>query len=152
MNTKSIWVLTIFFLSGTAFSQVLDVNTKKGIAAGGYDVVSYFDDEPLEGNKEISYELDDVNYLFSSEANKEKFVSNPQKYLPQYGGYCAYAMAVSSKKVSVDPLTYEIRDAKLYLFYNSGKNNTLVSWLKESPEDLQAKADENWEKVKILRR
>lgn len=152
MYIKNKIVLVLILLGGTMYSQVIDVNIKKGYAVNGYDVVSYFDDQPQEGNKDITYTFDGVNYQFSSDSNREKFISDPQKYLPQYGGYCAYAMAVSAKKVSIDPMTYEIRDSKLYLFYNSGKNNTLDSWLKESPEMLKNKADKNWEKVKILRR
>ena len=152
MYLKNKVVLILTLLSGAIYSQVLDVNTKKGFAANGYDVVSYFDTQPQEGSKEITYTLDGVNYKFSSISNKEKFISDPLKYVPQYGGYCAYAMAVSAKKVSIDPMTYEIRDSKLYLFYNSGKNNTLVSWLNESPDMLKNQADENWEKVKVLRR
>ena len=152
MHLKNKIGLVLILLCGTIYSQVIDVNTKKGYAVNGYDVVSYFDGQPQEGNKDITYALDGVNYLFSSISNKEKFISDPQKYLPQYGGYCAYAIAVSARKVSIDPMTYEIRDSKLYLFYNSGKNNTLETWLRESPEILISKADQNWEKVKVLRR
>ena len=133
-------------------AQSIDYNTKKGYAASGYDVVSYFNNNPQVGSDDIIALYDGVNYKFADEANKEQFLLNPGIYVPQYGGYCAYAMAVSSKKVSINPETFEIRDAKLYLFYNSGKNNTLESWLEESPESLIMQADGNWEKVKLLRR
>lgn len=131
-----------------SYSQTIDYNTKKGYAVEGYDVVSYFDGKALEGNEEFVSEYDGVNYKFISKANRDRFLAKPTAYLPEYGGYCAYAVAVNAKKVNVDPETFEIRDGKLYLFYNKGKNNTLQFWLKESPEDLVSEANQNWEKIK----
>ena len=148
---KNLVILLVLTTSFNLHSQVLDINTKKGYAVYGFDLVSYFNDNPQLGSEEYEYEFQGVKYKFANAENQDQFISDPQKYLPQYGGYCAYAMAVSSKKVSVNPETYEIRNNRLYLFYNSGRNNTLVSWLKESPENLEQKANENWEKVKWLR-
>ena len=127
-------------------------NTKKGYVASGYDVISYFEKEPQVGIDTFVVTHDGVKYKFSSLENKNRFLENPAQFVPQYGGYCAYAMAVTAKKVSINPETYEIRDSKLYLFYNSGKNNTLENWLDESPESLREKADENWNKIRIMRR
>ncbi|WP_067033137.1 YHS domain-containing (seleno)protein [Allomuricauda sp. CP2A] len=142
-------ILGLFILTGTFLqAQAIDYNTKRGYAAHGYDVVSYFEGKPKEGIKEISTEYDGINYKFSNQENLNKFKANPVKYIPQYGGYCAYAVAVSGKKVSINPETYEIRDGKLYLFYNAGKTNTLELWLNESPNKLMSKADTNWEKIK----
>jgi len=56
------------------------------------------------------------------------------------------------KKVSIDPTTYEIRDNKLYLFYNVWRTNTLELWLKENPESLKNKSDINWVKAKFKKR
>lgn len=130
------------------FAQTMDYNTKNGYAVHGYDVVSYFGDRPLEGKKEFSTTYDGVGFKFYNQENLEKFRESPSSYLPKYGGYCAYAVATSGKKVNVDPETYEIRDGKLYLFYNKGKNNTLQFWLDASPNDLVSEADKNWEKIK----
>lgn len=129
-------------------AQSIDYNTKKGFAVEGYDVVSYFDNEAKKGDKKYITEHDGVKYKFSSQENLDAFKNEPQKYLPQYGGYCAYAVAVKGKKVSINPETYEIRDGKLYLFYNSWGTNTLKSWLNESPNNLLVKADDNWVKIK----
>ncbi|WP_036382888.1 YHS domain-containing (seleno)protein [Muricauda sp. MAR_2010_75] len=142
-------ILALFILSGVFLqAQSIDYNTKRGYAANGYDVVSYFEGKPTEGLKEISTKYDGINYKFSNQENLKKFKTNPSKYMPQYGGYCAYAVAVSGKKVNINPETYEIRDGKLYLFYNAGRTNTLELWLNESPNELMSKADTNWEKIK----
>ncbi|MEW2919969.1 YHS domain-containing (seleno)protein [Muricauda sp. ANG21] len=142
-------VLSLFLITGLFLqAQSIDYNTKKGYAAHGYDVVSYFKGSAVEGLKEISTEYDGVQYKFTNKEHLEKFRSNPSKYIPQYGGYCAYAVAVSGKKVGINPETYEIRDGKLYLFYNKGKTNTLELWLNKSPNTLKSKADTNWEKIK----
>lgn len=129
-------------------AQSQDYNTKKGFAVNGYDVVSYFDNEAKEGNNKFVATYDEVNYKFSSKKNLAIFNKAPQKYVPEYGGYCAYAVAVKAKKVSIDPETFEIRDKKLYLFYNSWGTNTLDSWKEESPEDLILIGDKNWERIK----
>ena len=136
------------FLSLLAYSGIVaqsgPVNSKKGLALQGYDAVSYFQEKPLKGSSEISTEFEGHRYLFSSAENKSLFEANPKKYLPQYGGYCAYAMALKGSKVPINPTTYEIRGDKLYLFYNKGKNNTLEFWLKQGPQELVSQADDHW--------
>ena len=79
----------------------------------------------MKGSKQISTNYDGVNYCFSSAANLTLFKSNPKKYMPQYGGWCAYAMGANAEKVEIDPETSKIKDGKLYLFYNAYFNNTL---------------------------
>jgi len=68
-------------------------------------------------------------------------------YMPQYGGYCAYAIAKKGEKVSINPKTFEIRDNKLYLFYDMFFTNTLDMWLENNPEQLKKQADDNWIKI-----
>ena len=139
----------LFIISISSLSaQTIDYNLKKGFAAEGYDVVAYFNNEAIEGNKAFKAVFDGVNYKFSSEKNLILFNKNPEKYIPQYGGYCAYAIAAKGKKVSINPETFQIKDDKLYLFYNAWGTNTLELWKKENPGKLQEKADENWETLK----
>ncbi|MBV1922553.1 MAG: hypothetical protein KUG68_00840 [Flavobacteriaceae bacterium] len=145
---KKTLITLLFIISGvTVSSQSLDYNTKKGFVAEGYDVVSYFKNTAIEGTNKFVSTHDSVKYKFSSQENLDTFNANPTKYIPQYGGYCAYAIAVKAKKVSVDPKTFEIRDGKLFLFYNSWGTNTLESWLNESPKDLILTADEKWNTI-----
>ena len=143
------YILTFLLITATISAQSIDYNTKKGYAVNGYDLVAYFDNEAIEGAKEFSTDYDGIKYKFSSEKNLEVFKSAPEKYLPQYGGYCAYAVALKSKKVSINPKTFEIRDGKLYLFYNAWGTNTLELWKKENVKGLQKKADYNWELIKL---
>ena len=140
-------VFTVLFLtiSATFFAQ--DYNLKKGYVAEGYDVVSYFENKAIEGNKDFSFNYDGVKFKFSSKENLETFKKSPKKYIPAYGGFCAYAIGAKSKKVSIDPKTFEIRDGKLYLFYNSWGTNTLELWEQEGAEQLRIKADKNWKNI-----
>ena len=142
---KSI-IFVFLFISTVVYSQQ-DYNLKKGFIAGGYDVVAYFNNKAIKGKKKFTATYDDVKFKFSSVKNLKLFRSNPKKYTPQYGGFCAYAIGKTGEKVSINPKTFEIRDGKLYLFYNTWGTNTLDLWNKEGPNELQMKADQNWEKL-----
>jgi len=132
-------------------AQQLDYNTKGDDMINGYDVVSYFKGTPEKGNKKFSTTYDAVQFKFASQENLDTFLKNPNAYIPQYGGYCAYAIAKKGEKVGINPKTFEIRDHKLYLFYNAWGTNTLKSWGKENTvKGLQEKADKNWSKIKFL--
>lgn len=148
MKTKILGVI-FFFGMLTTFAQTIDYNTKKDYIAKGYDVVAYFDNQAIEGKKEFTATYDNVKFKFSSQKNLKTFNASPEKFIPQYGGYCAYAIAEKSKKVDIDPKTFEIRDGKLYLFYNSWGNNTLNTWKKNNVKGLQSNADKNWEAMNL---
>lgn len=120
--------------------------SKSGLAIEGYDPVSYFTKSKAEkGSSKWAVLHNGVTYYFSSEENKELFKTNPSKYEPQYGGWCAYAMGANGEKVEVDPETFKILNGKLYLFYHSWTNNTLTKWNKDET-NLRNKADLNWKK------
>ncbi|WP_340199725.1 YHS domain-containing (seleno)protein [Ascidiimonas sp. W6] len=146
MKSIHYFVIAVLFSISGIYAQS-DFNTKKGIAINGYDVVSYFDGKPKKGDKIFAVDYEDTTFLFSSEENLDKFEAAPKDFLPQYGGYCAYAVAVKSKKVDVDPETFEVRDGKLFLFYNKWSTNTLTLWKNENPKELKKKADTNWQKI-----
>ncbi len=121
--------------------------SKEGIAIEGYDPVSYFLlHKAIKGKKEFSVNIDGIIYQFSTPEDQKIFKKNPSAYEPQFGGWCAYAMGSTGSKVEVDPETFKISDAKLYLFYNKFFNNTLKSWNKDEV-NLKNKADINWAKI-----
>ena len=148
-NTVSICCLVLF--GQVAFGQGQISKNEKGIAFDGYDVVSYFtQNEAVRGSAEHLSTKGEVSLYFSSAANKEMFEENPGKFLPQYGGFCAFAMANMAKTVPADPSTFKLRDGKLYLFFNDfyeGKPfNTIIPWNNQEKEML-SKADTNWGSV-----
>jgi YHS domain-containing protein len=140
-------LITILFLAISTIFLAQDYNTKKGYVAEGYDVVAYYNNKAVKGAKKYTATYDGVKFKFSTKKNLKVFKKTPEKYVPAYGGYCAYAIGLKGKKVSIDPKTFEIRDGKLYLFYNSWGTNTLELWEKEGAEELKVKADENWKKM-----
>lgn len=142
-------LLLLFLGLSTSFlAQKIDYNTKKGYVAEGYDVVSYFTEKkPLEGNKKFQTTIDGAKFKFSSKENLMLFEANPTKYIPQYGGYCAYAIAAKKTKMYIDAEAYEIRDGKLYLFYSSFFGNKLDDWQEGDTKALQKKGNKNWEEL-----
>jgi YHS domain-containing protein len=122
------------------------LNTNDNLAIQGFDPVSYFSNDPRKGNSKYQSTFNTATYYFVSEENRRKFTNNPQKYEPEYGGWCAFAMGNDGTKVKVDPETFKIVDGKLYLFYNFLWTNTLPLW-NENEVVLRAKADENWQET-----
>lgn len=148
---KKIFLGLLLLLSVISFGQNTAKRTKQfnlesSLAIQGYDPVAYFkSNKAIKGKKEFSYAFEGVTYLFVTKENKDEFQKTPQKYEPQYGGWCAYAMGSSGDKVEINPETFKIIDGKLYLFYNAFFNNTLKSWNKDE-KNLKSKADTNWKK------
>ena len=82
---------------------------------------------------------------FSSEANRDLFLKKPEKYVPAYNGFCAYAMAENGKIYSSNPKAFKVIDGKVYLFYKKPWANTLKKWNKKNNDSgLILKADEYW--------
>jgi YHS domain-containing protein len=144
MKTK-FFIPFLLLISSILFSQNSNINQENGVANYGYDVASYFSGKPQQGSAKNAVKYQGTDYYFVNAENKAKFQKEPGKYLPQYGGYCAFAMGDYGKKVDVNPKTYKITDGKLYLFYNQLLTNTLTSWNKDE-KNLTVKADKNWKK------
>ena len=117
-NLRVTVLLALFLICGTAFSSNNLINVDEdGVAIHGYDPVAYFvSDRPVPGQMKLKYEWSGAIWLFSSEQNRRKFIANPKKYLPQYGGYCAYA-ASYGQSADTDPQAWSIVTGKLYLNY-----------------------------------
>ena len=88
----------------------------QGVAIDGFDPVAYFDqDKAVKGSSEYNCEYLNTTWHFSSAENRDKFLSNPEKFVPQYGGYCAHSLT-SNRIVYSNPESFVIRDDKLYLY------------------------------------
>ncbi len=110
------------------------------LAIKGYDPVAYFQEsKAIEGKKEFQTEWMGAEWRFNSAETLALFVAIPDKYAPQYGGYCAYAVA-DNKLVGIDPTQFTILDDKLYLNYNA---KIQKKWLAERDDRIR-KADQNW--------
>ncbi len=147
MKLKILLISLLMSISIFTSQAQQNPNLSNGIAVEGYDVVSYFSGKPTKGSKSFLAAYDHAIYYFSNLKNKQLFLSNPEKYAPKYGGWCAYAMGLDGSKVEIDPETYKIIDGHLYLFYNAYFNNTKTKWDNEETK-FKSNADKNWTKLK----
>lgn len=113
------------------------------LAVGGYDPVAYFTEaKPVEGKPEFEIKHRDVNWRFSSAENLAKFKADPDKYAPQYGGHCAWAVS-QGYTYKGDPNHWRIVDGRLFLNYNA---EVQKSWAADLEKWIAA-GDKNWPKV-----
>jgi len=113
------------------------------LAVSGYDPVAYFTEgKPVEGRSDFEYEWNGATWRFVDQNNLDTFKANPEVYAPQYGGYCAWAVAQGST-ASSDPDAWRIVDGKLYLNYSKSVQE---KWLQDISGNI-AKADKNWPAV-----
>lgn len=120
-----------------------------GLALSGYDPVAYFavgGGAAARGDAKFEFVYRGVTYRFANEANLDAFRADPRAYEPQYGGWCAYAMA-RGDKVEVDPESFLVVDGKLYVFYDGLFADTRAKWREEGHDKLRPKADEHWTKL-----
>lgn len=111
-----------------------------GLAIEGHDPVAYFtQNAAVKGSSDISAMHEGAKYYFSSKENLQKFQSEPAKYLPAYGGYCAFAVSRGAT-ASVEPDKFTIIKGKLYLNYNG---NVQTVWREDIPGNI-SKANKNW--------
>jgi YHS domain-containing protein len=111
-----------------------------GVALRGDDAVALASGlEVTAGDATYTYEHDGVAYYFASEETMDQFAANPEQYMPQYGGFCAFGVAIG-KKLDADPHYADIVDGKLYVFLNA------VAFQKylDDKDGTLAKAAENW--------
>ena len=113
------------------------------VAVEGYDPVAYFTEgKPVKGDKDFTTEYQGAEWRFSSQANLDAFLADPEKYAPQYGGYCAWAVS-QGYTAKGDAKHWKIVDGKLYLNYNSSIQK---KWEKDIPGFIQS-ADASWPTV-----
>ncbi len=129
--------------------QYLD---ETGFAASGHDVVAYFSlkqnpvgqQQPaaVAGDASITAEYNGATWAFSSEANRDAFTKNPEAYIPQYNGHCAYGVAQGGK-VPANPQLWRIVDGKLYF---NVTQDVVGFWEKNIPGNLK-KSESKWTKI-----
>ncbi|MCH2190033.1 MAG: YHS domain-containing protein [Gammaproteobacteria bacterium] len=134
-------MLITFLINAVSYAaKPVYVGGKERAAIRGYDPVAYFvEGKPVKGSKQFSLEYNGAKWLFSSEKNKNLFESAPYDYAPQFGGYCAYAVA-NDTTASIKPQYFSIVDGKLYLNYSK---SVYKRW-KANESDLIKSAEENW--------
>lgn len=146
MNNKPHIVLTfcgVLFYSIVAAADMPSLSHSL-VALQGYDPVAYFTEKQAkQGSGNHTYRYQDVAYIFASRDNLNTFKENPEKYLPQYGGFCAFAIA-QRKRVVADPNAWKIVDDKLYLNLNKKVQKI---WEKKIEEYIES-ADANWPSLK----
>lgn len=142
----SVLALSIGSLSAPAFAAetIAPIFSTAAGAIRGYDPVAYFKlNKPVKGNAKFTTQWQGASWHFSSKANLDAFVSDPEKYAPQYGGYCAYGVA-QGYTPETDPAAFQVRDNKLYLNLSQV---VLKKWQMDIPGYVKD-ADENWPALK----
>jgi hypothetical protein len=126
------------FAAPAAFAQT--VNAEDGVAVRGTDVVAYFrEGRATPGRAEFAHRWNGVTWRFSTAANRDEFAAAPERFAPQYGGFCAWAVA-QGYRAPVDPDAWRIVDGKLYLNYS---RMIQMRWDLARASNI-AKGDSNW--------
>lgn len=132
-------LLMINAFGNLAWAEPEVFSTGEG-AIRGYDPVAYFNQaQPVKGQMDITFDHNGATWHFVNTANRDLFASDPEKYAPQYGGYCAYGLS-KGYLVPTDPQAWEIHQGKLYLNYSLPVRTT---WQKDIPGYLQ-QSEANW--------
>lgn len=144
MKSLIISATLLFITTFNANAQKNEVYTVDGKAIKGYDPVAFFkESKPVKGADSLSCTYKDVQWLFSSKENLDAFKADPEKYAPQYGGFCAYGTA-QGHKAPTQTDTWTIVDGKLYFNYNM---KVKQAWTKDQSALIE-KADKQWPSVK----
>ncbi len=149
---KQIFVFMVFiaFASSNLFAQDNKANNidNSNIALQGYSPVSYADlGLAQKGVKEFKSEYQKVAYYFTSNDQKIAFDKNPEKYLPQYGGFCAFGIFAGAK-FRADPTKFISKDGAYFLYLNNLELDAKELWLNENDHDkLVNAANKNWKKL-----
>jgi YHS domain-containing protein len=130
----------VVFLILSSFGTFVAMATEPQIAIKKYDPVAYFtENKAVHGSDEYTFSYHDMTWYFSSQKNRDLFVADPLAYIPQYDGYCAWAMT-ESRLAQTDPEVWKIVDGKLYL--NCSKA-AYEKWAKDIPAHIKM-ADRIW--------
>jgi YHS domain-containing protein len=140
---KSVALSILLFIVQLTFAQQAKVFSTEEGAIRGYDAVAYFKEgKPVKGNPEFMFSWNEANWYFTSIENLEAFKAEPEKFAPQYGGYCAYGTS-RGYKAETQPDAFTIFNNRLYLNYDKSAVNI---WTQKK-EDFIRKADEHWKSI-----
>jgi YHS domain-containing protein len=147
---STVFAIILTVITSAVYAQNFKANHNTDdskIALSGYSPVSYLDlGIAQKGVKEYKASFDGLAYYFTTKDQKNKFEANPQKYLPQYGGYCAFGVSVGAK-FRADPNKFVVKDGKYFLFLYDLEVDAQQLWLAGNHEKLVEKADGNWTKL-----
>jgi YHS domain-containing protein len=136
-------VLATLIAPSARAESTSDVNTIGGIALHGFDPVAYFtQSKAVLGSPHFTAMYHGVTYEFASKEDQAAFQANPEKYVPQYGGFCAFATS-KGVKADADPHDFAISNGKLYVNNNERAQELFQEDVKGNIE----KADHNWPDV-----
>ena len=120
-----------------------EFNEANGVALKGHDPVAFFkDNKPVRGKDDLRFEHKGSTFVFANADNRAAFAADPEKYAPQYGGYCAFGTA-RGYKADIDPATFTVIDGRLYLNYNTQVQR---EWAADRARFIR-QADERWPTV-----
>jgi len=136
-------LLFVAFSAATAAKARINKTPLGGVAIEGYDTVAYFSDSgPVKGSKEHEVEWKGATWRFANAGNRDRFVADPERYAPRYGGYCAFAVS-QGLTAGIDPAVFRIVEDKLYLNYSKEIQGR---WEQDIRGNI-AKADANYPKL-----
>ncbi|BDX02310.1 MAG: YHS domain-containing (seleno)protein [Marinomonas sp.] len=139
--TRLMVFLTLFMSGFVVAQDEIYTGYFSNKALDGYDTVAYFtDNKPVEGKPDFVTTYKGADWYFVSQQHLDMFVAEPEKYAPQYGGYCAWAISAKNDFASADPKDWAVVDGKLYLNYN---DDIKRKWDQNRALHIK-QADENW--------
>lgn len=140
---KILFVTCLLAIGNMASAIEPVFSDKSGYVIRGYDPVAYFTEgKPVKGSDQIVHEWNGGHWKFVSQENLKAFIATPDRYAPQYGGYCAWA-ASQGYTASIDPAAWYVHDDKLYLNYSKRIQR---KWQRDIPGNVSA-GDENWPRL-----
>lgn len=137
----SLALLTPLGMNAAAHADSPPIYTplRHDIALKGYDTISYYSGKPMKGDKRFMTEYKGAEWRFSTQANLDLFRANPEAFIPQYGGYCAWAIA-HGKLAKGSPKHWLVEDGRLYLNFNA---RIQTQWLADKDAFI-VKAGDRW--------
>jgi len=134
----------LIFLAAILLADVAPSFAEQRTAIRGYDPVAYFTmEKPMKGDSAISYVWDGTRYLFANTKHRDMFAADPDRYAPQFTGYCTAGLS-QGHKVEADPENWIISDGKLFVFFSQRGRAAFV----KDPAATKSKAEATWQRIR----